>query len=983
MQTRKIALHRNSLIAIVMTLLVLGSALAIAGNSTAISPQVEKVNYNALYYLGGSTYGPANSTLTTVTVTTLNGVYVASNTGATGNFTLPYGSYVFSTSPYEAVSNGAPIIANGVSQIVNVTSSTSQPVRVNIPIYQADKAIVHIMNISYDTSAAVTFVTPQGYTFAKGTVNYTNYNLTENLPVGNFYVNTVYGGKTYSNLINNNPAQSSVNVILNKTNFFGFVNSNATGNTISNFNIVDLNLTTNTYTVLSFTNGYYQVDKLNAPNNVYTLEANGYDPLNITNNAPGEHSFKLNESSSNIYYNYALASNPKYLNLTVDYSIGNSTTISFLSNSSVGSLYWQYKLDKLSTPAAQSSLNATLKEMFGQYTDNSFVVSGYNYNATGTYGKIISESLGPNGFTAKVNFTFQNPDIKASDISNGFSVKLYAQGTQYMPGSLYSVYNLTYTVANVSLSSPANVASKFISPVSLKPQATSGFLTLTFKKVLSPQVTASEIQLYWNNTNPTNYLLGSNSTSAAFIVPENMPISFNLSNAFYNPVTGTSNYQDSIYYEWNVNGQSSGQLTGSAGYNYTYTNGFTKFGNYTVSVTFESSAGARNTTTFNVFAYNATPTSKLNVTYSAQTLFPTATVSNTVNITVPQSKVVQFSGYGSYLNIPNTSYKAPLIYNWYFPGYTNSAMNVTQTFNTPYIANKQLITGYLNVSSAVGKITSTMLLINVTDTTPPSAQLTVQNTNHTTIAQPIAGQTAIFTANGSSDKYFGTDLYYNWSIVYANGTNVPAGSSTYQLLGNSTNQSYIMVKFYTLSSLIVSLKVTNKANVSAYSNFTTSMVVVSPRLVVQNVYFPTQPSQGAKATVYLNISNNGTVDANSFYIIAIVNGKIVNNQSYGPLPVGTTKQFEFNFTSPSQGNVQVEFEAINASQPSFFAKNGALTVTQKVSPPSYQTPLIVGGVILIIIVIGAVYYRLSSRGTAKPKETKKQTPARKTEEKKK
>lgn len=979
MQTRKIALHRFSIIALVLALLVLGSALAVVGNSSAISPQVGTVNYAANYYLGNNELGPANSTSTSVNVSTLNGVTIHSFSGAINTVpNLPYGSYIFSTSPTVAQSGTTPVIANGTSQIVNVTSS-SQFVTLNITVYQAKSTHVEVNTISPGSTGAVSFSTPAGYRFATGIVNSTNYNLTENLPVGNFYATVQYGGQTFQFYEPSYPAKSPLYLNMSSSSVFGHVTSTSTGTYIQNFKIVDLNLTSNTYNVLTFNNGVYHVSTLGETNNVYTLVANGYAPKNITTSTTGSNTFALSTGSSNIYYNYSIASNPMYLNLTVNLQITNSTTIPFLGNSSVGSFYWQKYLDGLSGKSVSSSLSTYLSNMLGQYTNNSIWVAGYNYNESG-YGSVAT-SLSTNGTIATAVYHYLNPDIKPSDLSNGFQVKLYPTATQYLPGALYSNYNISYNEPGVSLSSPLSVATTFKNPVLIKPQPTNAPLTLTFKPVYKPTLTASEINLYWNNTSPTNYHVASNSTSASFIAPVGVPVSFNVSTGFYNPVTGANDYLNAISWTWTINGSSPVRET-TNGYNYTAP-AFKGQGNYTVTVNYTSSAGSYNQTTFNVYAFNGTPSASLNVTSGTETLFPTSSVSNTANVAVPQSKVVQFSGYYSSLKIPGSSYNAPLIYSWYFPGFTNNAVNVTQTFNTPYIQSKALVTGYLNVSTAVGKIASTQLLIKVNDTTAPSAQITLQNATHSTIAQPIAGQLTIFSANKSTDKYYPTtDLSYNWSIVYANGTNVPAGNSTYQLMGSNTNQSYFEVQFNTLTSFIVSLKVTNPSNVSSYSNFTTSMTVVSPRLVVQSYYFPSTPSQGSKTVVYLNVSNNGTVNANSFYIVAIVNGKIVNNQTYGPLPVGTTKQFEFNLTSPSQGSVQVEFEALNSTQPAFFAKNGALTITQNVSPPGYQTPLIVTGVIAIIIVIGVVYYRLSSRGTSKPKE-KKQTPAKRTEEKKK
>ncbi len=960
MQTRKIALHRNSLIAIVITLLVIGSALAIAGNSTAITPQKGTVSYQASY-LGLPAKGA------TVTVSTLSGNQVATLGGALNQTSLPLGSYLFTMQPY--VTYGASYIVNGTSKIVNVTSSNTQTISLDSTAYVTHEVAVTVNGAKSGAPATVKFSTKSGFVFETNTTTGT-FNAT--LPTSGFFATVDFGGQINTTFITGLSA-STITLGTTGPNLIGGYVTDSNGQPISNFNVIAINSTTPSYSIMSFTNGAFQFVKGSATN--YVISANGYKPVDYK---AGTTNYPLQKDSSNITYNYTLDNNPAYLNLTVDYAIGNSTAIPFMPNATVGSLYWQNQFDTFTSAASTAYLQSYVDGLVGNYTDYSILVNGHNYKQLGTTVDTAATATG-NAMTAKVTFTFYNANVSASSLSNGFTVKLFTQGTQYNTGSLYYNYVFNYNIKGLSLSSPVSAANTFVNPVKLAPQATSGFLNLVFSKVSAPVVTASQINLYWKGTSPQNYLVTSNGTSAVFIVPTNTPVAFNLSKAFYNPVTNTNDYNKALNYTWKLNGTAVPNDYNE--YNATIT--FGGFANYSVAVTYTSASGVTNTTNFNVFAYDAAPAAYLNVTSSGKTIFATAAVSGTQTLTVPQSKVVQFSGYYSTLMIPGTTYKVPLLYSWYFPGYTNNAVNVTQTFNTPYIANKAMVLGYLNVSTSAGSVASTQLSIKVNDTTAPSAQVTVQNVTHATIAQPIAGQVTIFSANKSTDKYYATsDLSYNWSIVYANGTKVLAGNSTYQLMGNNTNQSYLMVQFNTLNSLIVSLKVTNPSNVSSYSNFTTSMVVVSPRLVVLNSYFPTTPSQGAKTVVYLNISNNGTVNANSFYIVAIVNGKIVNNQSYGPLPVGTTKQFEFNFTSPSQGNVQVQFEAINSTQPAFFAKGGSLTITQKVSPPGYQTPLIVGGVIAIIIVIGVVYYRLSSRTVSKPKE-KKQVPAKKTEEKKK
>ena len=960
MHARKIALHRNSLIAIVMTLLVIGSALAIAGNSSAISPQTGTVSYKA-FYLSGSTPLPASGAK--VTVSTLSGYQVATLNGALNHTSLPYGSYKFTLQPYETY--GSANIVNGTSAIVDVSTPTQSTLYLNTTAYSTHHVNVTVTGAS--SPATVSFSTQAGFVFETNTTTGT---FSAMLPASGFFATVTYGTQSNSTYLTN--VGQNLTLGVSGTSIYAGIVEDQNGNAMQHFNVVAIDSAAQKYTVMHFTDGTFQF--VHTAGYQYVITANGYSPANFVS---GKSSYTMQLSSSNVTYTYSLESNPGYLNLTVDYSISNSTALPFMPNATIGSFYWQQVFDHFS-PGSHATVTSYIENLVGSYTDYSILVNGHNYNETGTV-TLKTDSVNASNMHLAVNYTFKNLNVTAASVANGFTVKLFAQGTQYTYGSLYYNYVLDYSVNGISLASPVSVAKTFANPVELLPQTSSGFVSLVFNKVSSPFVTASQINLYWNNTTPQSYLVASNSTSAVFIVPTNVPVSFNLSNAFFNPVTNTNDYSKALNYTWSLNGTVNANNYNK--YNASFT--FPGFANYTVTVNYTSASGVQNQTSFTVFAYNATPSASLNVSSQGQTLFTTQSVSGTVSVSVPQSNPVLFSAYSSSLTIPGTTYKVPLLYNWYFPGYSNAAVNVSQTFNTPWIASKAFVTGYLNVATAVGIPLNVTLSLNVTDTTPPSPVMTLANSTQSTITQPVAGQLTIFSGNQSTDKYYSvSQLTYSWKITYANGTTVPAGSSTYELMNNNTNLSYFMVKFNTLNSLIVSMKVTNPSNVSAYKNFTTSVVVSSPRLIVQNVYFPTTPSQGASTLVYVNVSNNGTVDANSFTIVALVNGKNVSFQSYGLLPVGVTKQFEFNLTAPSSGSVQFVFEATNNTEPSFMITDGSLTITHNISPPSWQTPVIIGSVILIIVLIGFAYYRFSSRGASKPKKDKKPV-TKKTEEKKK
>ena len=961
---------------------MVGSAFALIGNSMAINPQVGKVSYRVNYDLNGNGIGLASSS-TVLNITTPAGIFVNSYKGNGQTISLPYGSYIFSVGPIETQSGTNLVIANGTSALVNVTQSTST-VYLNQSVYYTKNTTVTLagFNTASANPATVSFVTPQGFVFQRNVTS--NGKIVANLPVGGkFFTNVVYGGQVYTFYNNTSststPATMTVNLVATSS-IYGFVEP-ASGSSINNFRIVALNTTStpNTFTVTSFSGNSFQINEPKGASNIYVVEANGYQPHQLSSSFKNGNTVTLQPGSGNVSYNFTIGNNPGYLNVSVTYDLSNATTFPFAGNSTVGSLYWQQKLDKNFNTTVLSYMG----NIVGNYTNNSILVNGYNYNLSSVKAGPVNSPLPNNGEKFTVSLEYKNLNASSINLNNGFNVKLYALGTQYLPGSLYYHYQLNYNAPGVALTSPTSVGETFKSPVNITPQLQNGWLSLSFSKPAPPVVYASEINLFWSGMLSHNYLVSSTASNTTFVVPTGTHVMFNLSQA-YHSATGES-YLKALNYTWTV--PSVNLVDGKYTYNMTAT--FASNGTYPISVSYESASGATNTTYFNVTAMSlAYPNPALTVSSAGKTLFTQAPTSTThLTFAVPQSKAISFSAYASSLSSGGVA--VPLSYTWYFPGAKYTGANVSQTFNTPTLSGSNT-TGYLDVYSAIGPVQNVTLSIYVNDTTPPTPQILAQNVTGSSIAQPIAGQITKFSANASSDTYFGklnlnANWKVNWTITYVNGTQAPQGNSTYEFLTNFTNQSYIVVKFNTLNSLVVSLKVTNPSGVSAYSNRTVSVIVQSPRLVVQSVYFPTTPSQGSRTIVDVNVSNNGTADASNFTIVAYVNGKNISWQQYGSLAVGVTKEFKFNLTSPDSGKVQFQFEAQNSSEPQFFFKAGSLAVTQTVNQPAYKTPLVIGVVIAVIVLIGVVYYKLSSGGTSgkSKKEVQPKTQLKKPEEKKK
>jgi hypothetical protein len=958
---------RSTILALLVTVAMMASTFAVLGTANAATPPTGQVTINMEFVHDGNTYNAQPST--TATITTLSGQYVTSITGPANTFNLTQGHYYVNAQPQDTFITGiGSAITNATQMEIDVTGVDTS-YTVDIPAASASTGHFNVVDVPASSSVQVSLSTTSGFNFFSTTV-YNNLTAPSNEAfnatapsAGFFYANLTYEGSEYSVL--QSFGTGKINLTLTtKAVVSGFVQSKS-GSYLSPVSVVVVNTTLNTYQVFHFSTYYFTVASDNGwKNQVLLVGSPGYQSREISNPASATSiHIMLNKSTSDINYTYNLSSNPKYLNLSVGYDITNGTTMPTFGNSTVNSLYWQEQMDTSTLTSA--NVKSYISNLSVNNTANTINVNGYIYDLTGkpTASATVTSSPTPK-ITGSVTFNYTNSSITVSSVSSGFTVQVHTLPTKYLSGTVSYNYTFKYSYANLSLTSSSVSLSSFIhltNPVYIPTPTSNQTVSMTFSKAKTPVITDSDVSLYWKDMVSTNYVLNSSLNNTLFAVPFNTSVSFNASSAYYNPSTGSNDYQKATF-SW-YSPSSTYKTNGT--YNATFL--FNTTGTHHVYLNATSPQDITNNTEFNVTVVTATPSVQYNISHSGKAIV-TGTDDQT-NVSVPQSALLQFSAYKSALKADG--YSVPLIYTWYLPSYTSSALNVTYSFTTPYIKNHTLQTGYLNITSVVGTYSNVSFKFFVTDTTPPSAVISLTNATGVAITQPVAGQVTYFSANSSSDAYYPeSSLVYHWTVMYTNGTVAAPGSSTYNIVAGSNNTSYIALKFNTLDGLTVSLNATNPSHVSGYSNKTYLPIVDTSRLVVEGVYFPHSLSQGSKTTVYVNVSNNGTATANNFTIYVYVNSKVVASQSYSsPLAVGASMNVSFNMTPSASGNLPFEFEASSSPEPSFYQTLSAFTSTHSVNPPAYRTPLIIGVVIAIIVVVGIVYYRISSGGSKESKTT--------------
>ncbi len=473
-------------------------------------------------------------------------------------------------------------------------------------------------------------------------------------------------------------------------------------------------------------------------------------------------------------------------------------------------------------------------------------------------------------------------------------------------------------------------------------------------------VTDPQINLYWKNMISNNYAVNTSVNNTVFVAPYTN-VSFNVSSAFYD-LNSSITYKDASY-KW--------YSSGIKIYNDTGYNASVNFSKYTgkeanISINATASNGYDNTT-FHVYIINPSVKPVINTTVEQYSKIVNETSGK---YRVDQGQFTCVYGYNSSLKVYNTDYNVPLTLNWTVNNSTYIGSNLTYTFEKPFTN----VTLHLNVTGVTGSSTantnSTKLTFYIKDTTPPVPVLTLTNATGVTVKNPTVGSPAVFSANGSYDKYYAHNVTYKWSIMYSNGTKMNQSTNTYEITKGNSSARNITLKIYTYKSVLLSLKVTNPLNVSAYLNKTYTPVVTTPRLVVNNIYIPGNLSEGIKSTIHLNVSNDGTVTANSYKLYVIIDGKTYSQSYTTPIDPSAHKNLSFTFTPGVTGKYTVTAKAFNSNEPSSFFTSSQHTASVTINRYPYEIPIIIGAVVAAIIVIGVVYFEASKRRSLHPRQRK-------------
>ena len=946
-------MNKNIAISALVVIALLFGSIMLTGNSMAFKPEMTKVNME-LYYENGSRVISFASSSTQITISTISGSVVQTLQGSAVSANLPYGVYKVKVSQdytFDASTNGY-VLSEPYSTYLNLSSQYSNQT-LYVPVEIAHTTNVSISGLGAGKNVTLNFQTPTGFNFLSVTKNVSSF--TEDLPVGVFYVNAIYGGEPHIYTETITAHDYNISIPLTTSSMFGVVYS-STGAQITQVNVVILNTTSLKYTSVPFQGNTFSVFIHNYTGKIVIITSPGYAPYQIKA-APGQVSIPpLSPAYGSVSTMFSVGNKLGYANETVTMHFSNSTTVPFLPNSTVGSLYWQEKLDNIGVTA----IHQLLSQYMGRYTNSTFMINGNPYILR--FSQVDSISVNPSNLTAVINATYNNSALYG--ISTLKNASIYATATSHMPGQLNYTYSLYYSNTSIALKSSNYPTSTYRSPINISTQPTSRWVKLQFTAVKGPTFVDSYTSLYWSGLNSSNYILNSSINNTVFVAPVGQQVYINISKAYFNPVTGTNDYSLTKF-TWKIDGSAvSTQANRTYNISYTFSSNDTE---YTVLVNATSPSGGTNQTTFYVYAFQGKPEIQYSVNYSNKVHYSGSYNSSGAMISVPQNSLILFSVYNSSAKVAN--YSVPLIFKWSFVNFTTASPNASYKFAKPDINASAYQEANVTVTTITGQALTLLFKVHVNDTTPSSPFISIFNATGKKESNPVAGQVTNFSAMKTKDPYYSfSQLKFHWQVLYGNGSLAPVNSSksVYTIVNGSLNGSWVKIEFTTLNDMEISLKVTNPSNITSYANLTLTMVVNTPRLVVNSVYVPGGLVQGKKTTLKVNVTNDGKVTADSFYLMIKVGGTIVVNQTYTMhLAVNANANLSLNWTPSQSGTVTIQVMGSNYTEPAFFATAGSISMSVSISPPSYVTPLIIVAVILVIVVVGSVYYKLSTGGFRK------------------
>ncbi len=979
-------------------LIVLFSAIVVAGTVHALEPQKGTIDFVLLYddVESGDSYYLSD---VSAYLYDMDGHFIdVSNSTSNGivEFTnVVYGNYVVKVN---AVSKGM-YVYKSASAVIRLDQSGLKKIdgsaftSLTVERYP----LSHVLNLTI-TKGGLPIVADvsmyfDGCQFAEMNVFG---NQTFNVTQGTVTVKVAYneGGveKDYYKDVEIAASDTHKNVSIDLDNYYRILGTVRDSSKIVNTttHIVVLNKTTgDVWNVLTFNGGAFSF-YLPSLNYKLVITADGYSIVE-QDATTSEISAAVTKVTNNVNADISLSSDLTWVNVSYTIDISNKSVIYGLPYSDTGILYYQMKLLGWSN----TDLVNYLKNKYYDYTTDIITLDNEIYSLDHVNSQVTPVDSANERYTLQINAYYHNGDVKKSKmLEDGVvNVALYGKMDHIEGASIVYAYKLNIpSYLERSNDVQGATVSGYVNQISVS-EIKTNVVQIDLKERKSPAITLDNehFVIGWANMTNVNHIVNQSADNYTVVIPAYKAVWFNASKMVYDVVRDKMD-ADNTTYTWLVDG--SQVSSGVAHYNITRS---LARGKHILTIKVADVGGNTNETNVTLLADNIWPTVNITITDpSGKVLAKLWTDNSSIaridyNVTgttghawrngttylvkigpklvINESQEIVYdasSSYDTYDTVNKTN--LPVIVEWNFNGNKSTGDNRSYAFDVPSRKGNY----YVNVTltDSVNNTIIISLPVEVKDITKPVVKLnfTVNGKNVNEVKEE---ENVTLDATGSYDPENGTIASYNWTIKDENYKVINVTDGIYDIVNGSFASGNVTLKFHKYGTYYIILNVTDGAGNYNVVNKTLRVTPVRPDLTLNSVDIKGDRVEGNKLSFVVNVSNNGDTVATTYWIAIYVNGKVAANQTFHNLKNGTYAVQTMYWTPPAPGNYTIKVKVGCATEPPSYTSDNSKTMTVKVEQAPWKMPAIIGGSIAIIAIGGYIGWRYMQKKGEKKKFKKK------------
>ncbi len=987
---------KGEVIAAIAVLLL--SALFLAGAANALEPQKGDMRF-VLIYNDVNTGDSDFLSGITVSLFDMDGNFVSSaESSSSGVVTfndVTYGNYAIKT---EGEVKGGYFYAEAYEVVKFASNGLYTLDGTEFWQLSVDRyALSNTLNITLskggvpiEGTVAIYF---QNSEIAKGLIY--NYSLF-NVPKGYVTIEVTYldGGVTKS-LYREVQVSGDMDVSIDVEDTYkiwGIVEDSSTGMPVStDVHITLINKTSGEFKILNFPGGPFSF-YLSSLNYKVIITADGYDistyDASTLYSTGGPNRVELSEAINHVDYSITLSDDLQTLHLVYVMEITNETILYSLPYNDSGVLYYQLKFLGLDN----NDLEKYFSNAVMNYTDKIITLDGNIYELdsfTPTWTTIDQTN---ENFQITIDAVYKNPDVsKDSLLKDGsIEVELFGEINSYRGAKMVYNYELhipDYLERSNDVSDA--IVDGYINTISIE-NIERAPVKLVLKERKSPDMRVDPVHFKfgWENMRNVNYVVNQSINNYTIVIPANKNVWFNASQVAYDVVRDIVDAENTTF-TWVIDDSTISQ--GKGVYNITHS---FSVGKHILQLKVMDVGENTNVTNITVLADSYGPTVDMVIEY------PSGDVVANVTMSEDLSKIIyKINGNNGTVNIENNTAMIPvtlefnetqeIIYDatksydtydgsnkvllpldveWDFNGDKSTGMNKTYAFDKPTRNGTYTIT--VTFRDAVNNTITISFKVIIKDITKPVAKvnITVDGKETTEVKE---GENITFDASASYDPDNGTITSYTWTIKNDKYQVVNSTDEIYEIVSGSLTSDRLVLRFREFGTYYVILNITDADGNYKVYNQSLRVTPVRPDLAVSDVEVKGDRVEGAPITFVVNVTNNGNKEASVYYIVILVDGKEVVNQTFYNLSAGKSAVNNVTWTFSGPNNYSVTIKVYAPDEPKSYTSDNEKKITVNIEQAPWKTPALVIGVIAIIVVLGYLGWMAQKKKLLKGKFTKK------------